>query len=56
LDNGKTGNIVWAECWAVKNQHKHKVSVAEMRMLRWMCGKTRCDRIGNDDIREREFG
>jgi len=28
------------ECWAVKSQHKSKVSVAEMRMLRWMSGKT----------------
>jgi len=44
------------ECWAVTNLDKHKVSVAEMRMLRWICGKTRCDIIGNDDIREREFG
>jgi hypothetical protein len=41
------------ERWAVKNQHKHKASVTEMRMLRWMCGKTRCDRIKKDDIRER---
>jgi len=41
------------ECWAVKNQYKNKLSVAEMRMLRWMCGMTRRDRIRNDNIRER---
>ena len=41
------------ECWAVKNQHENQVSVAEMRMLRWMSGKTRHDRIRNDTIRER---
>ena len=41
------------ECWAVKSQHESKVSVAEMRMLRWMTGKTRHDRIRNVTIRER---
>lgn len=41
------------ECWAARQQHLHKVSVAEMRMLRWMCGKTRKDRIRNENIRER---
>jgi hypothetical protein len=25
------------KCWVVKNQHESKVSVVEMRMLRWMC-------------------
>jgi len=34
-----------AECWTVKNQHKNKICVAKMRMVRWMCGKTKCDRI-----------
>jgi len=34
-------------------QHENQVSVAEMRMLRWMSGKTRHDRIMNDTIRER---
>jgi len=41
------------DCWAVKSQHKSKVSVAEMKMLRWMSGQTRQDRIRNDTIRER---
>ena len=39
------------ECWAVKYQHVHKMSVAKMRMLRWMCGHTRRDRIRNEEIR-----
>jgi hypothetical protein len=29
------------ECWAVKKQRVHKMSVAEMRMLRWISGNTR---------------
>ncbi|KAH1266713.1 LINE-1 retrotransposable element ORF2 protein [Glycine max] len=41
------------ECWAVKSQHENKVGVTEMRMLRWMCGKTRQDKIRNEAIRER---
>ena len=28
-------------------------SVAEMRMLRWIYGHTRIDRVRNDDIRDR---
>jgi hypothetical protein len=41
------------QCCAVKNQHENnKISGAEMRMLHWMCGKSRQERIMND-IRER---
>ncbi|PHT84925.1 putative GTP-binding protein OBGM, mitochondrial [Capsicum annuum] len=44
-----------AECWPIKNSHIQKLKVAEMRMLRWMCGLTRGDRIRNEIIREK-FG
>ncbi|KAF3642306.1 L-arabinokinase [Capsicum annuum] len=50
-----------AECWPVKKAHIQKMKVAEMRMLRWMCGCTRKDRIRNEVIRDKvsfgsEFG
>ncbi|VFQ82562.1 unnamed protein product [Cuscuta campestris] len=40
-----------AECWAVKKTHVRRLQAAEMRMLRWMCGKTWLDRISNEVIR-----
>jgi hypothetical protein len=42
-----------AKCWATKGQNVQKISVAEMRMLRWVCGHIRKDRIRNDDIRDK---
>jgi hypothetical protein len=42
-----------AECWPTKRRHVQQLSVAEMRMLRWICGHTRIDRVRNDDIRDR---
>ena len=42
-----------AECWPTKRRHIQQLSVAEMRMLRWICGHTRLDRVRNDDIRDR---
>ena len=36
-----------AKCCPIKKQHMHKMSVAKMRILRWMCGKIRKDRIKN---------
>jgi hypothetical protein len=41
-----------AECWPTKRRHVQQISVAEMRILRWICGHTRRDRVQNDDIRE----
>jgi hypothetical protein len=32
-----------AECWPTKRRHVQQLSVAEMRMLRWICGHTRMD-------------
>ena len=41
-----------SECWATKKQNVQKMGVAEMRMLRWMCGKTRKDKVRNEYFRE----
>nr|XP_027231092.1 uncharacterized protein LOC113822750 [Penaeus vannamei] len=40
-----------SETWPIKRVHEKKVNVAEMRMLRWMCGVTRKDKIRNDYIK-----
>ena len=40
-----------AETWAMKKAHEKKLDVAEMRMLRWMSGVTKLDRIRNERIR-----
>ena len=43
--------VYGADTWAVKKAHEKKVEVAEMKMLRWMCGVTRLDKISNEKIR-----
>ena len=43
--------IYGAETWAVKKAQEKKLDVAEMRMLRWMSGATKLDRIRNERIR-----
>ena len=52
MDSYKTGDVVWDRVLAVKNQHENKLSVAEMRVLCWICGKTRRDMTRNDNISE----
>ena len=41
------------ECWATKRCHIQKMSVAEMRMLRWMSGNTMRDKVRNEIIRKK---
>jgi hypothetical protein len=40
-----------SECWATKMRDDRRLHVTEMRMLRWMSGVTRMDRIRNEYIR-----
>ena len=49
-DSCKTSNDVRCRD-AVKKAHEKKLDVAEMRMLRWMIGVTKMDRIRNERIR-----
>ena len=37
----------------LEDWHVQQKSVVEMRMLRWICGHTRRDRVRNDDICDR---
>ena len=39
------------ECQAIKRYHAQKMSVAERRMLHWMCDNTERDKVRNEDIR-----
>jgi hypothetical protein len=36
----------------MKKKDERKLHVAEMGMLRWMCGVTRIDKVRNDYIRQ----
>ena len=40
-----------AETWATKKVHEARLNVTEMKMLRWMCGVTKLDKIRNERIR-----
>lgn len=38
------------ECWTINKKYVNKMSVTEMKILRWMNGKTRNNRIRNESI------
>ncbi|KAJ8714621.1 hypothetical protein PYW07_002846 [Mythimna separata] len=40
------------ECWAMKKMDEKRLHLVEMRMLRWVCGVTRMDKVRNKCIRE----
>jgi len=42
-----------AKCWPIKKHEVLMMRVAQMRMLRWMCGHTRLDEIKNEVIRDK---
>ena len=41
-----------SECWSLKKTQVQRLMVAEMRMITWMCGYTRMDRISNEVSRD----
>ena len=45
--------IYGAKCWPIKKSQIQRLMVTEMRMIRWMCGYTRLDRVTNVLMRER---
>ena len=40
------------ETWAIKKAEERKMQTTEMRMLRWVIGKTRKDRVRNEEVRK----
>jgi len=39
------------ECWSIKKSHIQRMKVAEIRIIHWVCGLTRLDKIRNEVIR-----
>ena len=47
----RTAMLYGAETWATTKRQESRIEVNEMRMLRWMCGVTRKDKIRNEHTR-----
>jgi len=48
----KPAFLYGSECWPLKKTQVQRLTVAEMRMLRWMSGYSRIGRIRNGVIRD----
>jgi len=42
-----------SETWPVRKENEMALQMAEMRMVRWMCGVKLKDRVSNKELRER---
>jgi len=42
-----------AKCWPIKKAQAQRMMVTEMRMIHWICGYTRMDKIRNEAIRKK---
>ncbi|KAL6558811.1 hypothetical protein OROMI_019161 [Orobanche minor] len=47
----RSAMLYGSKCWAMKKSLESKLEVAEMRMLRWSCGRTLLDKIPNGVFR-----
>jgi hypothetical protein len=41
-----------SECWTMRKRDMQKLQAAEMRLLRSVKGRTRLDKIRNEDVRK----
>ena len=44
--------IYGAETWAIRRKEENAIMTTEMRMLRWMVGKTKKDKVRNVEVRK----
>lgn len=52
----KPAMLYGMECWLVKKTQERKMEIAEMRMLRWSCGRSLTHRIPNSVFSRTESG